>query len=965
MIRFVARTIVRLAYAVALLALLGAIPAGLIYFVGWPLPDHMPSGEELYRFLTSGMSDRTVLDAVALLLWPVWALFTIAVVLEAAAKIRGVQAPRIGALAPVQGLAAVLVAGITAGVFATASVGPLTTALGPAPASVAAPTTHVQEPPRAIPVSALSHYDTASQQNVALTRTAGTITLVVGDCGYTYKVVKNDSLWRIAKECLGDPERWPEIWELNKGKYWPHISGHTKFRDPDLIFPGWVLTLPADAVVPPGAEPVTPPAAQPPAQTPAPSTSPSTNPSPSPSTPAPHSPSPSVSVSPSTAAADDGVYDPPTAAGSPTAATSPAHTGAPSGSPSATTSSSASPAADMPSEQESHPAAGPLDGIDLPGGWIPIGLGAGLLAAVAMVWRRRRHRYKPTPITTPRLDDPDLVPPLAAMTRIRQNLRRAAPESLDPAPPPAPTVREYHTAEIKPQLPPVGPSGADLAGAGTLPLATGLGLQGPAALDAARGLLVATLTSGSDDDPDAKGRAIIPASTLATLLGVSALEIGPITRLTVTDTIADAITHLEEEIIRRARLAADAQAATVQALRDTDIHAEPLPQLLLITELPDPAWNSRLTTAVRLGHSVDIGAALLGEWPTGTTLHVAEDGTTGDTDDDPRLAVLDAATTVEMLGLLREAHGDAEPVKPATATPVGAQTKTAQPTPTSTSDDQPADETTPVASTAPAAAGLPVVVRVLGRPAILGPDGRPMGGLRTKALELLVYLAVHRKGAALGDIMESLYPDATMRRASERLSTVVGNLRGVIRHAAATGDSPDTAKPRLEPVVNTGGHYHLDPAVVAVDWWTVVDHYAQVAHAADDQQRLVHLTAALEAGTGSLADGTDYDWIDTDREVVRRHQIKLKVHAAALHADTDPHQAWLLLDQACELDPLSEELACQAMRAAAATGDADAIRHQLKTLRDALDDAGIELDTDTETLAKDLLRQLQRPQPSE
>lgn len=51
----------------------------------------------------------------------------------------------------------------------------------------------------------------------------------------TYTVVPGDCLWYIAKEQLGDPYRWPEIYEMNKGV----IGGN-----PDLIYPGQVYTLP-------------------------------------------------------------------------------------------------------------------------------------------------------------------------------------------------------------------------------------------------------------------------------------------------------------------------------------------------------------------------------------------------------------------------------------------------------------------------------------------------------------------------------------------------------------------------------------------------------------------------------------------------------------------------------------------------------------------------------------------------
>lgn len=50
----------------------------------------------------------------------------------------------------------------------------------------------------------------------------------------TYTVVKDDSLWAIAKKQLGNGSRYPEIFNLNKDK----------IKNPNLIYPGQVLTLP-------------------------------------------------------------------------------------------------------------------------------------------------------------------------------------------------------------------------------------------------------------------------------------------------------------------------------------------------------------------------------------------------------------------------------------------------------------------------------------------------------------------------------------------------------------------------------------------------------------------------------------------------------------------------------------------------------------------------------------------------
>ena len=56
-----------------------------------------------------------------------------------------------------------------------------------------------------------------------------------------YTIVPGDTLWDISAEQLGDPLRYPEIVELNRGR--PQPDGGT-LQDPDLIRPGWVLQLP-------------------------------------------------------------------------------------------------------------------------------------------------------------------------------------------------------------------------------------------------------------------------------------------------------------------------------------------------------------------------------------------------------------------------------------------------------------------------------------------------------------------------------------------------------------------------------------------------------------------------------------------------------------------------------------------------------------------------------------------------
>ncbi len=59
----------------------------------------------------------------------------------------------------------------------------------------------------------------------------------------TYRVRPGDTLSEISKALLGDANRYPEIFDLNKGKLQP---GGGRLTDPNLIEPGLVLKIPTD-----------------------------------------------------------------------------------------------------------------------------------------------------------------------------------------------------------------------------------------------------------------------------------------------------------------------------------------------------------------------------------------------------------------------------------------------------------------------------------------------------------------------------------------------------------------------------------------------------------------------------------------------------------------------------------------------------------------------------------------------
>jgi DNA-binding SARP family transcriptional activator len=642
--------------------------------------------------------------------------------------------------------------------------------------------------------------------------------------------------------------------------------------------------------------------------------------------------------------------------------------------------------------------------VSLPGGWISLPLAVALVAAAAVVWLRRRHRYVPTPLGPSSADDADLRPLPPVVNRVRRAVREQAPELLRPPAPPAPTVADFSAAdaEHRPDLPPVGPSGLDLAGLGDRVPVGGLGLVGPGAEAAARGLLVATLSSGSPADPDAKGQVIIPADALTTLLGADAVQVGGIPRLEVTANLSEALTRAEELLIERRRLLEDHDAADLAGMRATDPYHPPMPPALLLCDTPPAELRARMTTALHLGGPLQINAVLLGDWPRGDTVTVRADGRTGDAGRS-RLGVLEVPTTLQLLEVLREAHtGQPAATAPAEA-PVGADLVTppsatdtpgdasAEPaksastaaTPTDVDGDAaPSTAALAAESEAPAAAGRgpvtpshtpaptpnakpvrrrPVRIQLLGEPAILDRDGNPVTGLRHHARELLVYLAVHRSGADLSQIMEAFWPNASVRRAGERLSTEVGNLRGRIRQAAGKKDDQAAGKKDdkdFQPVPNTGSRYHLNPDLVDIDVWRLVDTLRRAGATTEPAARTAVLRQAVDAHTGTLAEGHDYDWIEQPREQLRRHGIRARLDLAGLLADTEPATAADLIRAAATSDPINEDLARRAMRASARVGDATTVRAVLQQLRAALDDIDEEPSGETIALAAQLQRDI-------
>ncbi|SCL17713.1 BTAD domain-containing putative transcriptional regulator [Micromonospora inyonensis] len=941
-----------------------------------PRPSTALLREWIHQPLTPGFLAALVLTAA----WLVWALLATAVAVRVytwTTRLAG-WLPPIHLPRPLQGLTAAILGAsaiTTSGLAAQAASAPATATLHePAPHGAS---TTVDTTTRPVDRSGV-------------------------DRNPTHTVRRGESLSTIAQHRLGDRDRWDDIFTLNRGTRFP-VGG--ALTDPDVIHPGWILDLPVNTATPPNRQQPRPDPPEPPAVA---------QPAPESPTPAPTTTAPNTGpAAPTTPHASDIGQEAPGLATAPTATCETA---------------SPAPAGDTQGRW-------PARGVSLPGGsWVDAGLAAAIAAAVTLVWAHRQHRYVPrtTPSSAIRLDDSDLTPMPHVVRQIRHGLRRAVPSDTtvhDARDPRDGNVGDQDGAHATDDIGVVdraggSPSVMAIDGeeasdtAGTVPVApalahrpsavwpsTGLGLTGPGAHAAARGLLTAALAADRTEHPDARTHVVMRSTTAAALLG-TAVTLPRTPRLTVTTSLDEALQVLETQTMHRSRLVDQHEIDTVAALRRSGPWDEPLPRILFIADEAASHERTRIAAILAQGERLDIHGVLLAAWPDGDTVVVDTDGTTTPTDGKPRhgtqaahggrLAVLTPAETIDVITVLAEAHPDEHQALAAESTgPVSAwnpppalaetddvdelaqlgQDEPTEPVPTDaeTVPDQSVAEVPAHAASHssthshPAAPGEEpgsgdredpspqpggrIAVRVLGDARIVDMDTTVP--LRAKSLELLVYLAVHDGDASQDAILDDLLPDAPRSKAPHRLHTYVSALRKTLARTGGTGSY----------LTHPARRYALNREALDVDLWRMRDALRDAERATSDADRLAALRAAVNAYGGGLAEGFDYEWIEAHREGIRRQA--LDAHLALATATTDPTEALTVLEAAIRHDPYGEPLYQQAMRARAALGHLDEIRALRRTLTRRLDEIDTEPSEDTTALADRLIAGLRQRRPAE
>lgn len=231
---------------VAILAIVAGVPYLLWTLFGAPWPSEVPDRD----FLFSQLDADAVLKIIAFVIWLAWLHFVVCLIAEAFAERRGRGlSPRVPLGGGSQSLARRLISGVVL-LAGTASV------TVPVAQAVTLPTVSTESH-----VTSTTTGTTGSTHSVfskEVERPSKVIPATTGvrtDNDEQGQVVKytevkppdgrnHDCLWDIAERHLGDGRRYKEIYELNRGKLQPDGK---RLNNPDLIYPGWQVRLPADA----------------------------------------------------------------------------------------------------------------------------------------------------------------------------------------------------------------------------------------------------------------------------------------------------------------------------------------------------------------------------------------------------------------------------------------------------------------------------------------------------------------------------------------------------------------------------------------------------------------------------------------------------------------------------------------------------------------------------------------------
>lgn len=849
------------------------VPIALVVMGGVPVPRGLPSWSQVGAALTqNGIPDAVLLQAVAVICWLLWLDLAVALCAEVIAVMRGRPVRLPGFASPLQPMAAQLIA-TTLLAIAALSIRPTAT---PAPglrAAMAVATVSGEPHPAAV----------ASTPRPPMSEA------VSSDDNYV--VQRGDTLWNIAQRKLGDALRWPQIFDLNRGRMQPD---RRPLSNPHWIYPGWVFDLPDDSAPRPGAA-GTPPngsngSSPPPAQ---------------------------VSASPA-----------PAATGGTAAPTPPP----PSTSPKPEVPRPTPPATKPP--QSPPPTA---NRVVLPtGDVVGLGLAIAIVAAVGVARLRGRHRSGDAHPERPaylRL----LTPAVRRLSAARwRTVEPADDEEATSAPPMAQADRRDQPGLIS-----IGELGGQEL-AVEIGQLSGSGFAGDGAEGVIRHLIVAFLQHAAAD------RAEVTLIGDSATLAPAAVEVPAVKAIPDWET---ALGHLEVELVGRTRTLDEHEVPDFAALTSR-CPAEPLPALLVIaTYAPEAELRERVRSLVAVVRRLGVGVVLLGPSPLGDTVTVGAGGAVQNVDGGQmaeakraRLYTLSPSAAAELLALIASSRG-AEIIAAPSPEP---------PLPITTPPAREGETTTGVRVHLSLFADLPVIRVdgdyldvVLRRVTPAGAPQKDREGLRRKGREILAFLALHPGGATIETLLAALFPDDDPDSAVVRLRRDIYNVRDVLRRA--------TQVPDAKFVSFAAERYQLNPDLIDADVWALERGFDELrAPSKSSGDSVDALKRVVGAYGGQLLDHSPYEWIDLGlrENYVRRVVDSAQQLSGLLEHCGDTDGALAAAETALAADRDAEGLYRRVMVLQLALGRNDAAKRTLRELEARLSDIDAEPSDETVRLVR-------------
>lgn len=221
-----------------LLIVLIAVPVALAVLGGNPLPETLPSLGEVTSALTEPDDGSLLIATAVVIAWAAWASFALPLLLQLVCSLGRVRAPRIPGLNFQQHRASVTVAALTAMLSlggATAATAGTTsdTAVASTTTATAATAPATTTPAAATPQKSSTATNATADEQAGEQAGASEHTVASGE-----------TLWEIADEELGQGDDYDQLVKASTNTVQPDGQ---RLSDPDMIRPGWTITVPADS----------------------------------------------------------------------------------------------------------------------------------------------------------------------------------------------------------------------------------------------------------------------------------------------------------------------------------------------------------------------------------------------------------------------------------------------------------------------------------------------------------------------------------------------------------------------------------------------------------------------------------------------------------------------------------------------------------------------------------------------